>query len=158
VAFIFLKGDGNMKNNVKLNEGKVLNEYFDYLKSEEATIVYIVKNLVNSLGTKKKWIDVVDFECRGSKGGKPDFKYFVVELFDRRIFPKYPDNASSQLKKALTWETCHNDIGQQKSKGIRGPIFLVTCYLFNKNKAKVGTKLELKPEWEYRVTGCRKMK
>jgi hypothetical protein len=37
-----------MKNNVKLNEKKVLNEYFDYLKSDEASIVYIVKNLVNN--------------------------------------------------------------------------------------------------------------
>ena len=57
-----------MKNNVKLNEKKVLNEYFDYLKSDEAAIVYIMKNLVNNLDSKRKWIDVVDFDCWGSRG------------------------------------------------------------------------------------------
>jgi hypothetical protein len=112
-----------MYNNVKLNEKKVVNDYFDYLKSDEAAIVYIAKNLVNNLDTKKKWIDVVDFDCWGSKGGMPAFNYIVVELFDRMIFPDYPNNENSQLKRAITWRTCNNDISQQRSKGIRGKIF-----------------------------------
>lgn len=173
-----------MKNNINLNEAKVLNEYFDYLKSDEAAIVYIVKKFATNLDTKKKWIDVVDFDCWGSKGGKPAFNYIVVELFDRMIFPKYPKNANSQLNKAITWRTCHDDICQQRSKGIRGQIFLITCSLFNKNRGKLEIKLlqnlnmgnsgfdntskapattktrkgQLEPEWEYRVTGCRKIK
>ncbi|WP_413301021.1 hypothetical protein AA0X95_20240 [Bacillus sp. 1P10SD] len=172
-----------MNNNVKLNEKKVLNEYFDYLKSDEAAIVYIVKNLVNNLDSKRKWIDVVDFDCWGSRGGMPAFNYIVVALFDRMIFPSYPSNASFQLKKAITWRTCHNDISQQRSKGIRGKTFLITCNLFNKNKGKLVTKLfhnwneeyggfdysgkvptrtirrkvQLEPKWEYRITGCRKI-
>ncbi|MEH7440653.1 hypothetical protein V7182_24690, partial [Neobacillus drentensis] len=61
-GFYFFKGVGSMFNNVKLNEKKVVNEYFDYLKSDEAAIVCIVKKLVNNnLDSKRKWIDVVDF-------------------------------------------------------------------------------------------------
>ncbi|WP_318509138.1 hypothetical protein [Bacillus sp. T3] len=59
-----------MGNIAKFNEEKILNEYFDYLKSEEATIVYITKNLVKGIDTKKKWIDVIDFDCWGSIGKK----------------------------------------------------------------------------------------
>jgi hypothetical protein len=172
-----------MNNNEKLNEKKVLNEYFDYLKSDESAIVYIVKNLVKNLDSKRKWIDVVDFDCWGSRGDKPAFNYIIVELFDRMIFPEYPNNANSQLKKAITWRTCHNDISQQRSKGIRGEVFLITCHLFNKNRGKIVTKLfynwnveygdfdysgkvptttirrkvQVEPEWEYRITGCRKI-
>ncbi len=168
---------------IQLNEAKYLNDYFDYLKSEEATIVNIVKNLVKDLNTKKKWVDVVDFDCWGSRGGKYAFNYIVVELFDRKIYPKYPHNADLNIKKAITWKTCHDDIEKQRSKGIKGTMFLITCHLFNKNRGKklkkifhnwneeyggfdytgrvptttITRQIELEPDWKYSITGCRKI-
>ena len=68
---------------------QILKEYGDYLKTEEATIVFIVKNLVNSLDTRKKWIDVVDIDTYESRSNKYAFNYFVVELFDRKIHPRF---------------------------------------------------------------------
>jgi hypothetical protein len=64
---------------------EVLTAYQGYLKTEEATIVFIAKNLVKDLDTKKKWIHVVDFDCWGIRGRKFAFNYFIVELFDRKL-------------------------------------------------------------------------
>jgi hypothetical protein len=165
------------------NDEEVLKQYFNYVTSEEATIVFIAKNLVNDLYTKKKWVDVVGFDCGVQKGKRFAFNYIVVELFEKKIYPKYPKDADSSLKRAITWQTAHNDIEQQRSKGIRGPMFLITCHLYNRNKGKEETLLfhnwneeyggfdhtgkvptttitrevEMKPEWEYRITGNREI-
>lgn len=165
-----------------INE-KVVKEYFDYLKSEEATIVFIVKNLVANLDTKRKWIDVVDFDSPGTRGNKVQFNYIIVELFERKIYPKYPQNFDLKFKKAITWKTSHEDISQQRSKGIRGQMFLFICDLYNKNKGKkeiqlfhnwnqeyggfdftgkvptttIEREVSMKPNWEYRIIGSRKI-
>lgn len=162
---------------------KVFNDYLDYLESEEATIVFITKNLVNSVDTKKKWIDVVEFDCWGIRGKKYAFNYFIVELFERKIWPKFPKGATIEMKRAITWNTAHEDIQQQRFKGIRGPMFLITCPLYNVNKGKkelkyekywneeyggfdftgkVPTttrvrKIDKKPDWKYRITGVKKI-
>jgi hypothetical protein len=165
------------------NDAEVLKEYFGYLKSEEATIVSITKNLVKNLDTKKKWIDVVAFDSWGSKGEKLAFNYIIVELFETKIYPKYPKGADLRLRKAITWKTAHDDIDQQRSKGIRGSNLLITCYLYNRNKGKKETlllgnwneeyggfdftgkvpttttarKIDMEPEWVYRITGNRQI-
>ncbi|MFA9397875.1 MAG: hypothetical protein ACERKV_06380 [Clostridiaceae bacterium] len=157
----------------------VLKEYLDYSKSEEATIVYFVKNLVNNLDTKNKWVDVVNFDIWGSKDNKPAFNYIIVKLFEKRIYPKYPKEADLQLRKAITWATSHHDIEQQKVNGIRGQMFLITCYLYDENKGKkeikyfdnwneeyggydftgisptttISRKVSLQPKWKYKITG-----
>lgn len=161
----------------------VLKKYVDYLKTEEATIVFIVKNLVDSLDTKRKWIDVVDFDAYGSKGDKIAFNYIIVELFERKLFPKYPKGADIKLKKAITWKTAHDDVTKQRSNGVRGTMFLITCHLYNKNRGKKVTRLlsnwnekyggfdytgrvptttisrefDMEPHWQYKITGKRKI-
>lgn len=165
------------------NEKMVLKEYFDYAKSEEATIVYITKNLVDSLNTKNKWIDVVSFDRYSSKGGKFAFNYMIVELFERKIQPNYPKSASINIKKAITWRTAHDDILKQRSNGIRGTMYLITCKLINKNRGKkeirllpywneeyggfdytgrvptttISREFDMEPAWHYIITGKQKI-
>lgn len=169
----------------KYNNKAVLEKYYHYLetKSEEAAIVFIVQNLVDSLDTKKKWIDVVDFDTYGSRVGKMAFNYIIVELFERKIHPKYPKGADAKLKKAITWKTAHEDMMNQRSNGIKGTLFLITCKLFNKNKGKqvtrllphwneeyggfdytgkvptttIARKFDMEPEWHYKITGTQKI-
>lgn len=162
---------------------KMLKAYLDYERSEEAAIVFIAKNLVKDLDTKNKWVHVVDYDCWGRKGGRNGFNYIVVELFDRKLHPVYPKGADIKLKRAITWDTAHEDIKQQQDKGAKGPKFLITCQLYNRNKGKyelkerpfwneeyggfdytekepttiVFVKKSMEPEWVYRVTGCRKI-
>lgn len=169
-----------MKN---YNNEEVLVQYFDYMKSEEATVVFIVKNLVADVDTKKKWIDVVNFDTYGTRGDKIAFNFMVVELFDRKLFPKYPKDAGISLKKAITWKTAHDDIAMQHSKGVKGIKFLITCKLFDENRGKKETRLlpywneeyggfdytgrvktttiakqfNLEPKWSYKITGVRKI-
>ena len=162
---------------------EVLRAYLGYMRTEEPTIVFIAKNLVKDLDTKKKWIHVVDFDCWGIRGRKFAFNYIIVELFDRKLHPKYPEDANEQMRKAITWQAAHDDIAQQKAKGIMGPMFLITCPLYNKNKGKkmreelpywneeyggfdftgkvptttVVRMRNMEPDWVYRVTGYRKI-
>lgn len=169
-----------MNNN---NHLKILKDYHDYLKSKEATVVFIAKNLADKLDTKNKWVDVVDLDSWGSRGEKFAFNYFIVELFERKIHPVYPKDADLRLCKAITWKTAHDDIEQQRTKGMRGSMFLITCHLFNKNKGKkvtqyfdnwneeyggfdhtgkvptttISREVDLKPEWEYRITGIKEI-
>ena len=64
---------------------EVLRAYLGYMRTEEPTIVFIAKNLVKDLDTKKKWIHVVDFDYWGIRGAKSAFNYIIVELFDRKL-------------------------------------------------------------------------
>ena len=165
------------------NNEDVLAQYFDYMKSEEATVVFIVKNLIADVDTNRKWIDVVSFDSYGTRGDKIAFNYIVIELFDRKMFPKYPKGAETRLKKAITWKTAHEDIAKQRTIGVKGIKFLITCKLFDKNRGKKETRLlpywneeyggfdytgrvttttiakqfNLEPKWSYKITGVRKI-
>ncbi len=115
--------------------------YLRYLKSDEATAVYFVKNLESSIETKEKWIDVIYSEKYPDCDGKPAFKILTIELFKRKIKPKYPKDADEMLKKAITWKAAHDDIQTQRSNGIRGPVYQITGCSYNKNRGKFVTKL-----------------
>jgi hypothetical protein len=119
----------------------------------------------------------------GFKRRETAFNYIIVELFERKIYPKYSKDADLKLRKAITWKTSHNDIEQQRSKGIRGQMIFITCHLYNRNKGKketrlfnfwneeyggfdytgkvptttIARKVDMEPEWEYRITGTRKI-
>lgn len=168
----------------------ILKEYSNYLRSEEATVVYLAKYVAEELDTKNKWINVVDYDNWGykinlDKNGneieKLAFNYIIVELYQRKINPKYPEDADRRLKRAITWKASHEDISAQRSQGIRGPMFLITCQLYNINRGKKKTvkydnwneefggfdltgkyptttitrKVDIEPEWDYRITGIR---
>ena len=65
-------------------------DYLDYIDSGESAAVYIVKNIVKSLDTKNMWVDVVSINTYYKRGsGNIAFNWIVVELFPRKIKPKY---------------------------------------------------------------------
>ncbi|MCQ2430987.1 MAG: Gfo/Idh/MocA family oxidoreductase, partial [Clostridia bacterium] len=45
--------------------------------------------------------------------------YFEVELFPRKTNPVYPEHASDEDKKYITWQTAHNDIDMLREKAIK---------------------------------------
>ena len=65
-------------------------DYLDYIDSGESAAVYIVKNIVKSLDTKNMWVDVVSINTYYKRGsGNIAFNWIIVELFPRKIKPKY---------------------------------------------------------------------
>lgn len=153
-------------------------EYISYIESGESAAVFIVRDIVNSIDTKGKWVDVISLNTyykRGA-GDRRAFNWIIVELFPRKMQPKYDKNDSAH-NRYLTWVTAHEDIAKQRQAGFHGEKYLVLCNLYNKNKNKFTTHtiiarkywepmeayrpMEVKdpvdPEWEYRIQAVKKV-
>lgn len=153
-------------------------EYISYIESGESAAVFIVRDIVNSIDTKGKWVDVISLNTyykRGA-GDRMAFNWIIVELFPRKMQPKYDENDSAH-NRYLTWVTAHEDIAKQRQAGFHGEKYLVLCNLYNKNKNKFTTHtiiarkywepmeayrpMEVKdpvdPEWEYRIQAVKKV-
>ena len=150
-------------------------EYISYIESGESAAVFIVRDIVNSIDTKGKWVDVISLNTY-CKRGVGDRMAFIVELFPRKMQPKYDKNDSAH-NRYLTWITAHEDIAKQRQTGFHGEKYLVLCNLYNKNKNKFTTHtiiarkywepmeayrpMEVKdpvdPEWEYRIQAVKKV-
>lgn len=153
-------------------------EYISYIESGESAAVFIVRDIVNSIDTKGKWVDVISLNTyykRGT-GDRMAFNWIIVELFPRKMQPKY-DKTDSAHNRYLTWVTAHEDIAKQRQAGFHGEKYLVLCNLYNKNKNKFTTHtiiarkywepmeayrpMEVKdpvdPEWEYRIQAVKKV-
>lgn len=153
-------------------------EYTSYLESGESAAVFIVRDIVNSIDTTGKWIDVISLNTYYKKGAgdRKAFNWIIVEIFPRKMTPKY-DSHDSAYNKYLTWLTAHEDIAKQRQAGSHGEKYLVLCSLYNKNKNKLTTHtiiagkyweamdayrpMEIKdpvdPDWEYRIQAVRKV-
>ena len=153
-------------------------EYISYIESGESAAVFIVRDIVNSIDTKGKWVDVISLNTyykRGA-GDRMAFNWIIVELFPRKMQPKYDKNDSAH-NRYLTWVTAHEDIAKQRQAGFHGEKYLVLCNLYNKNKNKFTTHtiivrkywepmeayrpMEVKDpvelEWEYRIQAVKKV-
>lgn len=153
-------------------------EYISYIESGESAAVFIVRDIVNSVDTKGKWVDVISLNTYYKRGAsdRMAFNWIIVELFPRKMQPKYDKNDSAH-NRYLTWVTAHEDIAKQRQAGFHGEKYLVLCNLYNKNKNKftthtiIGKKywepmgayrpMEVKdpvePEWEYRIQAVKKV-
>ena len=153
-------------------------EYISYIESGESAAVFIVRDIVNSIDTKGKWVDVISFNTyyKRGPGDRMAFNWIIVELFPRKMQPKYDKNDSAH-NRYLTWVTAHEDIAKQRQAGFHGEKYLVLCNLYNKNKNKFTTHtiiarkywepmeayrpMEVKdpvdPEWEYRIQAVKKV-
>ena len=147
-------------------------EYISYIESGESAAVFIVRDIVNSIDTSGKWIDVISLNTYYKSGAddRKAFNWIIVELFPRNIKPSY-DKKDPSHNKYLTWKAAHEDISIQRAKGYNGPKYLVLCDLFNKNKNKfryrtitarmywepveayrpMTKKKRVAPEWEYKI-------
>lgn len=105
-----LRGDIRMANNIDglcmgihgplilwedetMEKQKYDSEYISYLESWASAAVLIVRDVVKSIRTRNMWIDPVEMEGRKNKYGRWAFSEITVELFPRKIQPKYPKNA-----------------------------------------------------------------
>lgn len=162
----------------EMKDWKHDSEYISYIESGESAAVFIVRDIVNSIDTKGKWVDVISLNTyykRGA-GDRMAFNWIIVELFPRKMQPKYDKNDSAH-NRYLTWFTAYEDIAKQRQAGFNGEKYLVLCNLYNKNKNKFTThtiiarkywepmeayrpmdvKDPVDPEWEYRIQAVKKV-
>lgn len=119
-----------------------------YNKSGEATAVHIVRDIVRSINTREKWVDVVSMSENGyCFDDIRNFDWLIVELFPRLTRPSYKksieilptdDVLTVERKKYLnrqvceenryiTWKASHSDISVHRAKGHHGERFIVLC-------------------------------
>ena len=159
-------------------------EYISYIEHGESAAVFITRDVVKSINTKGKWIDVLTVNGQRNDYGRWDFKSFTVELFPRRTQPVYPAYVSDEEKKYITWQAAHADINNLRDKGYTGVKFEIFPKLVNLNKGKYEMvrevwdkkrncrvaeeyftsscewrerKVPLKPIWEYHILKIRRL-
>jgi hypothetical protein len=123
---------------------KLLARYREYAGSEEALAVLFVKeHLVEAKG---HWVDPVDFERYEMSPNNMHFRFVIGGLYPRRLQPKYPpktafavngkvdEKAYYLMVRAITWETAHTDIEQQKAAKTRPLRFEVRGVSYDRNR------------------------
>ena len=159
-------------------------DYISYVETGESAAVFITRDIVRSINTNGKWIDVISTKGDRNDDEQWDFKEITVELFPRRKQPVFPKNAGVEEKKYITWQTAHEDIAAQRKQGINGLRFMITPKLVNRNKGKYITvervynktfgryvpkewknssceirkcRVPLKPKWEYHSLAIKRL-
>lgn len=125
--------------------------YISYVESGESAAVFVARDIVKSIDTTGKWIDILDLVGYKNQDGRWDFEYFTFELFPRNTQPRYPAGASEEAKKYITWQTAHEDIDRQRRQGYRGVRFKIFSKLVNRNKGKN------KPKWDYDILSIKRL-
>lgn len=107
-------------------------EYIAYCEHGDSAAVFIMRDIQNTVNVEGKWIDVLSIKTRAEnviKSGWHDFEYFEVELFPKKIRPKYLKDMTDEEKKYETWKTAHTDITQQRNNGFIGRKYIVYPYI-----------------------------
>lgn len=127
---------------------KLLRRYREYANTEEAFAVLLVKKHLAQ--AKGHWVDVVDCRRYEMSSDNMHFRFVVGGLFKRRIHPKYPprsdyttngrfdDRAYYLMARAITWETAHTDIEQQKARKILPMEFEIRGVSYDRNAGSKG--------------------
>ena len=110
-------------------------DYIRYIASGESATVFVVRDVVKAVKTSGKWISIISMNCYEQDDDGKAFHWIVCEIFQRKIQPVYIGQ-DTDYNKYITWKTAHDDIADQRSKGVKGPKFLVLCTLRNKNKGR----------------------
>lgn len=106
-------------------DDRLLARYREYASTEEAfAVLFVKKHLVQAKG---HWVDIVDFRRYEMSPDNLHFRFVVGGLYKRKIHPKYPPRSAYTVNgrfderdyylmtRAITWETAHKDIEQQKA-------------------------------------------
>ena len=122
---------------------KLLEKYLKYASTEEAfAVLFVKKHLPQS---KANWIDIVYSRHHETSIRNLQFRIVNGALYQRRLQPKYPpksnytingifdEDAYYTMTRAITWETAHNDIEQQKAKNVLPLKFNITGEIYDKN-------------------------
>jgi len=124
-------------------DNRLLEKYLQYANTEEAFAVLFVKKHLSQ--AKDHWIDIVYCQHHGASSRNLQFRVVMGALYKKRLQPKYPpksdyitdgqfdERAYYMMARAITWETAHNDIGQQKAKNVLAAKFHITGEIHDKN-------------------------
>jgi hypothetical protein len=125
-------------------DNKLLKKYLKYANTEEAfAVLFVKKHLAQAKG---HWIDIVDCRQYEMSSDNLHFRFVVGGLYKRIIRPRYPskstytidgkfdDHGYYMMVRAITWETAHKDIEQQKSKNVASRKFKITGISYDKNR------------------------
>lgn len=127
---------------------KLLQRYREYASSEEAFAVLLVKKHLAQ--AKGHWVDVVDCRRYEMSSDNMHFRFVVGGLFKRKIHPRYPpqseyttngkfdERAYYLMTRAITWDTAHTDIEQQKAKKVSPQKFEIRGVSYDKNAGNKG--------------------
>ncbi|HPC16970.1 MAG TPA: hypothetical protein P5318_12255 [Candidatus Hydrogenedentes bacterium] len=123
----------------------LLSKYLDYAKTDEArAVLFVKKHLTQARG---HWIDVFDCRRYEISSDPLHFRFVVGGLYKRIIQPEYPSESAYIIDgkfdkrsyvlmvRAITWETAHQDIQQQKSKNVAPRKFKITGIAYNKERS-----------------------
>lgn len=118
------------------NNKKYDSAYISYVEHGDSAAVFIVRDIVKSIDTSGKWIDVISTSGHKNSYDKWDFSRITIELFPRKTKPTYPEHASDADKKYITWKTANEDINILRKQGYKGKKFIICPKLVNKNQGK----------------------
>lgn len=123
---------------------RLLKKYLKYANTDEAfAVLFVKKHLAEAKG---HWIDIVDCRRYEMSPNKLHFRFVVGGLYNRKLKPQYPSKSDYNIDgsfdehgyymmiRAITWETAHKDIKQQKSKNVVSRKFKITGVSYDKNR------------------------
>lgn len=125
-------------------DDKLLKKFLEYANTEEASAVLFVKKHLPQ--AKGHWLDIVHCRHVGMSSDKLHFRKVVVGLYKKRIQPKYPPEAAFttngtfnergylMMARAITWETAHKDIEQQKARKVVPPKFEIKGVFYEERR------------------------
>lgn len=129
-------------------DDRLLKRYCEYANTEEAfAVLFVKKHLAQAKG---HWVDVINCRRYEMSPDNMHFRFVVGGLFKRKIQPKYPPRSAYTINgefderdyyliaRAITWETAHTDIEQQKAKRVVPLKFEIKGVSYNKNKGSKG--------------------
>jgi hypothetical protein len=123
---------------------KLLKKYLEYAKTDEAFAVLFVKTHLTQ--AKGHWVDIVDCQRYEMSSDNLHFRFATGGLFQRRLQPQYPPKSDYTINevfdereyylmaRAITWETAHKDIEQQKSQKVQPRRFKISGVSYDKNR------------------------
>ncbi|BAY16055.1 hypothetical protein NIES21_18780 [Anabaenopsis circularis NIES-21] len=127
-------------------DDNLLKKYLEYAKTGESfAVLFVKKHLAQAKG---HWVDIVDCRRYEMSLDNLHFRFVVGGLYKRKIKPQYPSKSVYTINgkfdesgyylmiRAITWETAHKDIEQQKSKNIAPRKFKITGISYDKNRSK----------------------
>ncbi len=126
-------------------DDNLFTKYLQYANTEEAfAVLFVKKHLTQAKG---HWIDIDDCRRYEMSSDNLHFRFVVGILYKRKIKPKYPLKSAYTINgkfderryylmtRAITWETAHKDIEQQKVKKVVALKFKITGVSYDKNRS-----------------------
>ncbi len=127
---------------------ELLERYRKYAGTVEAFAVLFVKMHLSH--AKGHWVNPIEFERYEMSPDAMHFRYVVGEIYPRRLKPKYPPKSAytingrfdersyHMMTRAITWETAHEDMDQQKAAKVRPLKFEVRGVSYDRNRGSKG--------------------